>query len=34
VLRDGTWKVATATFCTRMILEDPALATTGVCAKR
>ncbi len=34
VLRDGTWKVATATFCTRMILEDPALATSGVCARR
>ena len=34
VLRDGTWKVATGTFCTRMILEDPALATAGVCARR
>ena len=34
VLRNGTWKVATATFCTRMILEDPSLATTGVCARR
>lgn len=34
VLRDGAWKVATGTFCTRMILEEPALATSGVCAHR
>lgn len=33
VRRAGTWKVATATFCTRMILEDPALASAGVCAR-
>ena len=33
VRRDGAWKVATATFCTRMILEDPALADAGVCAR-
>jgi hypothetical protein len=26
---DGTWKVATATFCRRMVLEDPSLA--GAC---
>ncbi|MFM8304375.1 MAG: hypothetical protein ACKOA9_08785, partial [Actinomycetota bacterium] len=34
VRRGGTWKVATATFCTRMILEDPDLASGGACARR
>jgi len=33
VRENGTWKVATSTFCTRMILEDPALADAGVCAR-
>ena len=32
-LDGGTWKVATRTFCLRMILEYPALATAGVCAR-
>jgi hypothetical protein len=26
VREDGTWKVATSTFCRRMVLENPALA--------
>ena len=34
VREDGTWKVARSTFCTRMILEDPALASTGPCRRR
>jgi hypothetical protein len=34
-VRDGgTWKVARSTFCYRMVLENPALATTGPCARR
>lgn len=33
-VRDGTtWKVATSTFCLRMVLENPALADGGVCAR-
>ena len=32
VRQDGVWKVATPTFCARMILEDPAVATTRPCA--
>ena len=32
VRQDGVWKVAKATFCARMILENPALATTGACS--
>lgn len=34
VLVDGTWKVARRTFCARMILENPALASSGACATR
>ena len=30
----GTWKVAKATFCYRMVLENPALANAGPCARR
>ncbi len=30
--QDGVWKVATPTFCARMVLEDPSLADRGVCA--
>ncbi len=33
VRRAGTWKVTVPTFCTRMILEDPALADRGICAR-
>ena len=32
VRRDGTWKVALSTFCTRVVLEDPSLADAGVCS--
>jgi len=32
VLQQGVWKVAKSTFCARMILENPSLATTGACA--
>ena len=32
VRQDGTWKVARSTFCARMILENPALATSGACS--
>jgi hypothetical protein len=32
VRQDGVWKVAKSTFCARMILENPALATTGACS--
>ena len=31
--QDGVWKVANSTFCARMVLEDPALADRGVCAR-
>jgi hypothetical protein len=31
---DGVWKVARATFCARVILEDPARARSGPCARR
>lgn len=33
VLDGGTWKVATSTFCLRMVLENPALAEGGTCAR-
>jgi hypothetical protein len=33
VREDATWKVATSTFCFRMVLEDPSLATAGPCAR-
>jgi hypothetical protein len=33
VLQQGVWKVARSTFCARMILENPSLATTGACAR-
>jgi len=33
VRRDGTWKVTLPNFCTRMVLEDPALADKGICAR-
>ena len=32
VRQDGVWKVAKSTFCARMILENPSLATTGACS--
>ena len=32
VRRDGTWKVALSTFCTRLVIEDPSLADAGVCS--
>ena len=32
VHQDGVWKVAKSTFCARMILENPALATSGACS--
>jgi hypothetical protein len=33
VRQQGVWKVSTSTFCARMILENPALATRGACAR-
>jgi hypothetical protein len=32
VRQQGIWKVAKSTFCARVILESPSLATTGACA--
>jgi hypothetical protein len=32
VRQQGVWKVSKATFCARMILENPTLATRGACA--
>lgn len=34
VLDQGLWKVGRATFCERMRIEDPALASAGPCATR
>jgi hypothetical protein len=33
VSQQGVWKVTKRTFCARMILENPGLATTGACAR-
>lgn len=32
VRQDGVWKVAKSTFCARLILENPTLATAGACS--
>jgi hypothetical protein len=32
VRQQGVWKVAKSTFCARVILEDPSLASVGACA--
>ena len=32
VRQEGVWKVAKSTFCARVILENPSLATRGACA--
>ena len=32
VRQQGVWKVAKSTFCARVILENPSLATTGACS--
>ena len=32
VRQQGVWKVSKSTFCARMILENPTLATRGACA--
>jgi hypothetical protein len=32
VRQSGVWKVAKSTFCARVILENPSLATTGACS--
>jgi hypothetical protein len=32
VRQQGVWKVSRSTFCARMILENPALASRGACA--
>jgi hypothetical protein len=32
VRQQGVWKVSKATFCARMILENPTLATRGACS--
>ncbi len=29
----GVWKVAKSTFCARMIIENPSLASRGACAR-
>ena len=34
VRENGVWKVGMSTFCYRMVLEDPALADAGVCARK
>lgn len=33
LLDGGTWKVATSTFCRRIILSDPESASMGACAR-
>jgi hypothetical protein len=32
VRQQGVWKVSKSTFCARMILENPDLATSGACS--
>jgi hypothetical protein len=32
VLQNGVWKVARSTFCARVIVENPDLASRGACA--